>query len=283
MKLGVSLYLFLSLGNMSSAWQILQFPFNLFGSPPSKIPQFILDADHPWINENRPWLEQYPGVQHALDHHNSTLWTNPAPSRAVPADLFRRLVIDNSKAGVSRHGWANAVARLREMKDCLAALHDVEHLYVDIYVHDGPYSTLQEASEPPAELPPLFADVLASMPRLAKLEWGIKADQTRVFEKAFGQRNLTLPSVQHLIPGAFSDYMVRMCPNLEVLEGGSYFNHWSWNEYLPDMPDPRLLLVRSAATAKNITEFVMSAGSGEWYTELLEGRQTLGVIIVIVC
>lgn len=254
------------LGRLSHGWQLPQVSFNLFNRP--KIPQFILDANHPWIKENRVWLERAPEPQHDLCDLHSPLRGPPKESHGYPADLFKRLEVDNNRVGIHRSGWDNAVARLREMKKCPAALEDAEVLHVDIYVNNG-LTYGEELPEPPEELPPLFAEVLDSMPNLKRLDWGVPAKSSQFFEKAFVQRNLSLPSLQHLVPGAFSDYLVPVCRNIKVLEAG---NHWSWRSFWPDATGPHLRLVRFAALAKNITRFSMTAGYDGWTTTLLGGR-----------
>jgi hypothetical protein len=253
MRLSLLFYTFACLTAFSSAWKLPRFLQTMLqkGLPaPSTIPRFILDTDHPWLEDNRQWLSKYPDVKDALCDKSSALWAAPeAAHKAIPADLFANLTIDNNKVGVSRLGWTNAVDRLREMRDCEAALQDAKYLKLDIYVHDSEYSTFNEDTMPPAELPHLFADVLSMMPNLERLDWGVSGKSTKLFESAFAERNLVLPSIKHLRPGGHSEYLLPRCPNVEILEAGGYFHHWSWNEHIPELRDvdPREALVAAMA------------------------------------
>ncbi|KAI0844132.1 hypothetical protein F5Y00DRAFT_266860 [Daldinia vernicosa] len=234
----------------------------------SLIPTFILDTNHEWLSENRDWLESYPDVASALCDKSSPLWTSPSPGHEIPTNLFSRINIDNNKVGVDRLGWDNAVSRLNELRNCTAALEDVRYLDVCIYVHTGQFSSPLVDSEMPSELPGLFAEVLASMPHLERLNWGLNAEHTVAFRDEFSRRNLTLPSVRHLVPGAQSHYLLSMCPGLETLEAGSFFHHASWNEGYRSGHDSRSDLVRAASAVKgSLKEFLML---GDWTPKRLE-------------
>ncbi|PVH95932.1 hypothetical protein DM02DRAFT_731511 [Periconia macrospinosa] len=198
---------------------------------PSKIPQFILDTDHKWLNANKKWLSGYPNVRSAIRSKESTLWTNPeTPEHALPADLLARIHIENN-SGSSCFGWKNAVERLKEIIDCPAALQHVRTLHIYIYVHDTEYSTFKENSLPPKELPQLLAEALSQMPNLTTLHWGIPPKSTHLFEAAFTKADIMLPSVKRIIPAAYSEWIVRRCPNLEFLRAGSHSDQAFWNSY----------------------------------------------------
>lgn len=260
---------------LAQAWKFLTFPHFVLNAfyriQTSPIPQFILDAQHPWIEENRARLERLPDAAAQLCALDSPLRPDPAisgnSSSTYPEDLFRRLEIDNSRSGVSRFGWANAVARLEEMHRCPAALLDVAELRVDIYVHhDSPFDASQERFNPPAALPGLFSDALQAMPNLRNLSWRVVSPQTQQLGRVFAERNLTLLGVRDLRLGKFSEYMVGVCPGVESL---SALDTMPWRH---DTPDPHLLLVHAAAAAKNITHFGMRNGFNGWDIKLLEGR-----------
>ncbi|KAI1413064.1 hypothetical protein F5Y13DRAFT_161460 [Hypoxylon sp. FL1857] len=234
----------------------------------SWIPTFILDTDHPWLSANRRWLESYPDGASSLCDKSSPLWTSPSSGREIPTDLFHRINIDNNKAGVNRLGWYNAVSRLSELRDCAAALEDIRHLHVYIYVHSGQYSDPLVDPKMPPELPGLFAEVLARMPHLQRLDWGLDAKDTVSFREEFVRRSLTLPGVRHLVLGAQSHYLLPMCPSLETLEAGSFFHHASWNSGYRESRDSRLELVRTASAVSSLKEFLML--DNDWTTEKLE-------------
>lgn len=276
----------LLLATQASAWH-LQLPFqstlsSWFGRPigPSRIPTFILDTQHPWVEQHRNQLERVPNLSELLCNPESIQvsapgFPDPIP---IPNDVFSSLHVDNNRAGISRLGWNNALHRLREIQACPAALRTCESLKVDIYRHGGSeWDDTWEPATPPAELPGLFADVLSQMPKLKKLDWVRPSDSGKYnfqvgttvspFVKGFAERNLTLPAVEHLLLGPGCESFVTMCPNLTTLEtgGGLAWPHWdSWS----NETDPYTALVQAAAGVKNISAFTMSTQS--WRPELLE-------------
>lgn len=255
---------------MAISWQLQQYIPKLFIAS-SHIPQFALDTRHPWLEENRGYLERLDTPAQALCSLESKLrLANADETRTYPADLFKYLRIDNNRAGVDRPGWKNALLRLKEMLDCPAALHDVEDFNVQIWISDGSYGIgFSESSQPPTELPRLFIERLRSMPRLQKLEWNTFSNGNDVFQEAFRKANLTLPSVRHLVPAMYTDFLVGMCPAVLKLHSGRSVNTADYWREEPER-DARLQLVESTRAAKNLTEFSMK---GEWQLQYLESRQ----------
>lgn len=280
----ISLYLAFHLlfTGMASAWSpysltkdFLQRIFSI--QPSSQIPQFVLDTRHPWLETNKAWLSRYPNVSEALCSRDSPLWTSPAsPEHALPADLFNCLKVTGNgipKDGLGwqeRPSWSNVRHRLREMASCEAALADVQHLHVDIYVHDKlVFSDIDgEPTLPPPDLPGLFTDVLAQMSNLERLDWGMSIEATREFEPVFVEKEIMLPSVKYLQLGAGSDYLVSRCPNVEVLEAGDYFHHWSWNQG----HNHRSELIKATTGLQNLKELRLSKGWRGWTLGALEGE-----------
>jgi len=256
---------------------------NLIENPlrQSTIPQFILDARHPWILANKRKLERLPNVGAILcsspnSESNESIRVEKKPSGEeleIPPDLFDNLEINNSRAGISRPGWPNALQRLGEVMRCQRALDQVKRLEVDIYVHHEIYSDqylkVLEPSQPPEQLSILFGDVLESMTNLETLKWGIRKEDTHFFEEAFKSRNLTLPSIKHLEPGPSSHYLVGMCPSLERLENGGGFM-WSQG-YMPDGRDWGLMLIQAAVLTPKLKRFAMAGGHSGWPPSLVSG------------
>ncbi|KAF2658106.1 hypothetical protein K491DRAFT_756364 [Lophiostoma macrostomum CBS 122681] len=266
---------FPTLSTILHAWNLpapLQDVLKMVPGVRSPIPQFMLDMDDPWLITNKDWLDKYPDVEITLCSKDSALWREGAQDRTPPEDLYRKIRIDNNKAGINRPGWKNAKDRLNEIKACPAALDGVRHLYIDIYVHSGDSldNLLWYESETPSpSIAKLFAEVLASMNNLERLDFGVSAAATPVFEKAFADVDLTLPSVKYLVPGKFSHYLVSMCPNLEAVESGGYFHHWSWNTYdakLNRTEDAWDALIE-ATKGVSLKEFTLSCG--DWSPEKL--------------
>jgi hypothetical protein len=247
----------------------------------STVPQFILDARHPWILANQRKLERLPNAEAFLCSGPDTK-SNEAreietetwgAELEIPPDLFDNLEINNNRAGISRPGWPNALERLGEIKRCQRALNQVKTLEVDIYVHCEKYSDkylkILEPSQPPEQLLTLFGDILESMTNLETLKWGIRKEDTHFFEEAFKSRNLTLPSIKHLEPGPSSHYLVGMCPNLERLRNGGGFM-W-YHGYMPDGRDWGLMLIQAAASTPKLKQFSMVGGHSGWTPSLISG------------
>lgn len=277
--------LYLLFTGVASAWSLYsltigryQSIFRLRKPWPSPIPQFILDTNHPWLATNKAWLYRYPKVAEAICSRDSPLWTSPdSPDHALPADLFTNLLIDNNAAPLvvygDRLGWSNAHDRLHEMAACEASLAGVRSLHVDVFVHDGEWSGYMETTLPPPGLPELFADVLSKMSNLERLDWGISKEATREFESAFVAKNLKLPSVKYLKPGAGSDYLVSRCPNVEVIEAGCYCHHWSWHSGSAN----RLELIKAATGLENLKEWRLATQWDGWTLGMLEGKVTFWI------
>ncbi|KAI0552594.1 hypothetical protein F4679DRAFT_534720 [Xylaria curta] len=227
----------------------------------SRVPQFILDAQHPWILENQGKLERLPDAESFLCSQSQTSGKDLGENGLdVPPDLFEYLEIDNRRVGVDRPGWPNAVLRLREVHRCSAALSQVKTFKIAIQVHRGEYSRLDrrilEPQQPPSEVLDLFVDVLTNMTNLEILKWDIPVSDARYFEEHFIERGLVLPSVKRLEPGSVSPFLVRTCPNITVLEEKTY----------TDAPEA---LLQAAMFAPNLTRFAMSVRHG-WDLSLIQ-------------
>lgn len=242
------------------------FPWQSIFLSRSRIPTFILDLNHPWIQENRKLLERLDDPSSALCSLNSTIRLG-LHDHAVPPDLYKYLEIDNNKAGVDRPGWKNARMRLQEIRACPAALRDVEHFKVDIWVSDGRYGIGKaEPKKPPQDLPEIFMLVLREMTRLQELEWCTFDNGNAEFQHAFDEAGLKLPSVRKLTPAASAVFLAKSCPNVQDLR-----SEWSLGRsYLRWAPhnDPRWQFVESTSHLDHLTTFGME---GDWKIELLTG------------
>ncbi|RYC59062.1 hypothetical protein CHU98_g7148 [Xylaria longipes] len=276
LSIGIALMLF-SIGSMGWQTAVLYGKEKIsdFLSNPSRqsrVPQFILDAQHPWILENRDKLEKLPDAESYLCFPTRVSARDLSKNGLdVPPDLFEYLEIDNSRFGVDRPGWPNAVLWLREIHRCQVALSQVKTFNTAIFNHRGEYSDwdkrMLEPEQPPREGLDLFAHVLGNMTNLETLKWNVPASDARYFEKHFVDCGLVLPSVRRLEPDSTSPFLVGMCPNITVLE--SRYNKW-----------PQSLL-QAAMFAPNLTRFAMGVRYYGWPQSLIQvylpGIESLGL------
>ncbi|KAH6867354.1 hypothetical protein B0T10DRAFT_502467 [Thelonectria olida] len=226
----------------------------------SRIPQFIRDTEHPWVLENTAVLERLDAAD-ALCNSDSPL-RSKLPM--VPVDLFKDLMVDNNRASIqNRLGWDNARDRLGEILSCKEALRTCESLRVDIYRYSGGFDPRWEEQVPPDIVPRLFVNVLSQMGTLTKLEWLRPSDDTvvtAIFESAFRESGLYLPTVteMHLAPNMH--FLLPFAPNLTALTTNDFTwsyrrNHGPFNE-----------LIEMARSAKKLTALEAAA---EWGPELV--------------
>jgi hypothetical protein len=269
----------LAMARWSAAWDLMQLLLGNFETA-SSIPTFILDLKHPWIEQHRDWLERYPGVGSALcsSPPNSTLGDEISPE-----DLFRHLLINNNVVDPEqeRYGWANAVSRLREMRNCTVALASAESLLVEVFRYNGrPWKQwwerdMIEPPNPPAELMPLAVDVLDAMPRLGKIEWQVPVSAAADFEAAIAAQNPTLPSIRHLSLSGRFESLVPRCPNLTSFTTMvGYSRSWDDRSSVSNNQSPQQALVAAVASADlpQLRTLTMYAGFSGWSTGLLESR-----------
>jgi hypothetical protein len=233
----------------------------------TKLPLFIHDFRHPWIEQNIQWLERRPDPMNDLCAPDSALRNGDVEGYAIPSDLFARLEIDNNRYGINRAGWPNMQDRLKEIIACPVALQQVTYLYIDVYVPDGGWM------DPGQKAIELMGRALSAMKSLRHLHWGIPSEANKYFSEGFAQQDLQLPSVKHLVVGAYAQYMVSVCPYLEKLEGGGYEHHWSWvNGPLDWDNNPANLLLHEASHAANITSFSFYNRLHHWDNQLVRGK-----------
>ncbi|EPS36855.1 hypothetical protein H072_9677 [Dactylellina haptotyla CBS 200.50] len=228
---------------------------------PPRIPQFILDNQHPWIKENKYWIQRLPDSHHALCSLDSP-YRPPQPSGITyPKDLYTKLVIGDSLLSTDRAGWENARALLEELQKCPAALNDIENLQVDIYIPLDLDS--DHKASPPPELLQLFVDVLNAMSNLRHVYWKTSGRGYKDFENAFSQANLTLTSVRSLELGEKAGFLIPFCPNVEKLED------WEMALYSrSDLGlDPELRILEWAKELKKLTTMKLSFA---WDVKLAE-------------
>ncbi|KAI0405123.1 hypothetical protein F4802DRAFT_615075 [Xylaria palmicola] len=244
----------------------------------SRVPQFILDAGHPWVVENQRRLEKLPDAKSYICIPPSESASDGGLGRAgngeigldIPPDLFHYLEVNNGRFGVDRPGWPNALVRLREIRDCPAAVSQATTFVVDIYAYrdgfDSPDKKILEPSQPPGEALDLFADILGNMTSLETLKWRIPSADAPYAEEHFLRRGLVLPSVDRLEPGAQSHFLVPMCPNITALENGG---GWEWLMRDSGDMDSELPLLQAAMLALKLKWFAMHTRGG-WTKQMIQ-------------
>ena len=246
--------------------------FNPFGR--TKLPMFLLEKNHPWVNENRQWLEVRKDPTRDLCHVDSALNNGGIDGRVVPEDLFHFLFVDNNAFDRRGPTWRFTRHRLREMHGCPLALKSVKHLVIDPYRSDGRWHSRYDRIDPGVEVPELMVDVLSLMSNLELLEWHVNSESAPFFAKAFEEKGVPLPSVTHLIPYPSSEFLVPLCPNLSKLSIGSWgVNHgWSARWWSPrGDPDPVQVLLDQAAKLPSIQELEIEEHSIGWTCDKIKG------------
>ena len=198
MKNGITLLL-------SAATAVVETPKT---SPPTGIPLFLLDDKygHRWVEENKGWLESYPGVFNALCSLDSPLrprapsqtsesashrgeedlkrdLSSPDEQDTYPSDLFH--TIRFSFAYECEKGkpwyecrepfpspWPKLHTALQQLQACPAALQGLRVL--NVHVSSPPLNDVRTGPFP-QDLPDLIADLLPAIPNLRSLTWDTPA------------------------------------------------------------------------------------------------------------
>ncbi|KAJ8129534.1 hypothetical protein O1611_g4094 [Lasiodiplodia mahajangana] len=277
MKLSLILISFATVSSVSASWKVTIWDwrekagnFLSHSSSQSRIPQFLLDSKHPWVIENQNKLRTLPNVESYLCSPPKELAPDngqETPGGAehgldIPSDLFDNIEISNIGMDISRPGWPNLLLRLREISRCPAALSKVKNFATQNYFHNSEYDDwdmkILEPAQMPREVLGLFAEALGNMTHLETLKLGIPRSAAREFEEYFSSRGLILPSVKRLELDVGSHFLVRMCPNITVLE--------TWREY---SGGDAVALLQATLFTPNLTRFAMMPSMG-WTTSLIE-------------
>lgn len=264
---------------LAAAWnfpslQVPLVPTWLGGGPPTpNVPQFVLDAQHPWLQSHASDLA-------ALDDPTSLIC---APLKAdvsfdpesiecgrgfesrglsgedVPGDFFGRLEIDNNRVGIDRLGWGNARARLLEMRGCPRALEEVREMKIDIWVHDWEWKT------PPADVPQLFAQVLGSMKNLEKIDWTLRGyEENLALGERFLEEGVGL-SATEVKANMYATWLLDAAPEVKVLEVKR--DDWGFSR-AENHFDFYKTWLRAAAKLKELKG--LNLGGVEWEADMTE-------------
>lgn len=162
-------------------------------------------------------------------------------------ELFRNVVI--------RGRWEFARSRLGALEECHDILPHVKVFKFDVYEGDG-------APPPPQSMPSKLAKVLSAMPQLEKLVFVVPEYHGGLFEEAFRQAELVMPSVDVLVVGPYCEFIVAGCPNVSMIST----NGWQWlhsdrtREHGRNR-DHSMRLIKAAGAASELRHFEMM----EWW------------------
>lgn len=161
----------------------------------------------------------------------------------------------------SRHGyeWLKASRSLKTAERS----HDAQTLStaLSLAVHSGDH----EISRPPKSFPRRLARLLPQFDRVRKLTVIVPNYSGTIFKKTFESCGLELPNVRILILNSHLEWLVPMCPNLEVLSTSSV--HWLTSSNGTWPTEQPFELIKAAGKARNLSYFEMHE---DWNIELLQ-------------
>lgn len=118
-------------------------------------------------------------------------------------------------------------------------------------------------------MPSLLATLLSAMPQLEKLVFVVPEYHVGVFEEAFRQASILLPSADVLVVGPYCEFVVAMCPNVKIVSSNGY--QWGHSQRAYENGWNRghsLRLIKAVGAASKLRHFEMQ----EWWdTGLLQG------------
>lgn len=118
-------------------------------------------------------------------------------------------------------------------------------------------------------MPSKLANLLNDMPQLEKLVFFVPEYHSGLFEEAFRQAELVVPSVEILVVGPYCEFMVAVCPNVTIISSNGY--QWLHSDRTREdgwkSSDHSVKLVNAARAASRLRQFEMTE---QWNTFLLE-------------
>lgn len=154
-------------------------------------------------------------------------------------------------------GWQRASRTLRAVEMSVDAPHIAKSLHVDISAGHGTSVKLLKA------LPARLASVLLAFQKLQKLVLVIPEHHTEAFRRAFEAGTRSFPGIRTLVLGPHVEWIVPMCPNVEVIS--THDRRWLRSDYYRDA-DRRhsLALIKAAGRAEKLRRFDMTECWDKW-------------------
>lgn len=167
-------------------------------------------------------------------------------------DLTAPLILQNAKIGQG-HGWLRAYRSLKTVELSSHVTYCTNEVSVGIYAPSKwPW--------PPWGFVRRLSLVLPAVQKLEKLVLNLPPLHIRAFRKGFKNNSIQLPSVRTLILGPHTEWIISMCPNVEVISTSG--NNWLHSNVDGDHSHRHSFdLVRAAGHAKKLRHFEMM----EWW------------------
>ena len=117
-------------------------------------------------------------------------------------------------------GWCRTSRALQTLQKSTLAYHTTVSLSMK------PFGGYGKGPRPSTQIPRMLASSLLALPKVAKLVLDMPVYHTTFFQKAFKDRAVVLPDVETLVQGPYMEWIVAMCPNVEIIApSGSEWPH----------------------------------------------------------
>ncbi|KAF2100908.1 hypothetical protein NA57DRAFT_54981 [Rhizodiscina lignyota] len=194
-------------------------------------------------DEPTPLANQAPYPLKSLSMVNRRLRHLLAPK------IFRRLSLDGNIANILR--------ALKVLQSCPELLHHTRSFKFDLYRHN-------DSGIPTDDLPGRLVSVLSYMPKLQHLAIILPEYHTAIFDSAFATAGISFNLVKTLVAGAYCEFVVPYCPNVESIASNQHYFLYSPRAKDEETAEESVrrghatALVEAAGRAAKLTAFEMS-------------------------
>lgn len=193
------------------------------------------------------------------------LQPSSAPNQQL-AHLITPEIFKSIKVGKNSNWAQEALRALDALAMCEALGQYTREFMIDMYIGPSWSASFQEDHDlkgptPPSQFSTKLLEVLSNLKSLKKLTSNVPENHMEIFRTTFQKANASFPSIQNLILGPHTDWVVAMCPNVETIST----DDWRWlhsnvggqwgHQHSTD-------LINSAGRAANLRHFEMT----EWWT-----------------
>lgn len=177
--------------------------------------------------------------------------------------------------------WSKGFRALKVLDNCPAILDNVKSFSFQIF------TGFEVGPKPPENMANMLATILMRMPKLKRLIISLPEYHTEAFAAPFMDRNVSLDTVKVVGVGAFCDFVIGHCPDVQTVSTIDWTFLHSKRRYDDDLEsdDDRRphasLLIKAAGEAKNVSHFeLIQSWSGKQVQQVLHHLpelQTLGM------